>query len=139
MPSGSNYVPVPENSSNYSENRVRAYSISTYENQTPSGGKTIIDGIRFYWSIPETGSEEGWGGFTGQRWYLEDPDGPIATYGRFKSEEEVYNYLSDPTGPKDLDDVFAQWSLYLDRLGDGWTTAFYGFATQVPGNCQDRM
>lgn len=131
MASGSNFISLPD-SNQY--DGVSGRSVSTDANSIPSGG-TVVNGVRFLWEIPEEG---GTGGFTGTSWFTNITGSPT-NYWEFANDEAVYEYLTNPNGPGNLDAVFERWDKFLDEQGNNWTSYYYPFAGAVPGECQQRF
>lgn len=132
MANGSNFVRLPDSNQYVG---VNGRSVPTNTNSIPSG-ETIIDGVRFHWSIPEEQSGEYWGGFTDSEWYTEIKVGPTGHYGngRFNSDEDVYNYLISSESGGNLNAVFSDWEAFLNQIED-WRTVYTSFLNAVPANC----
>ena len=136
MESGSNFISLPD-SNQY--DGVSGRSVSTDANSIPSGG-TVINGVRFLWEISEQPGEGNWGGFTGISWFTDIKTGPTGYFnnGQFQEEVDVYNYLTQPGSPGNLNAVFDQWQSYLNYLvqnGGGWKAAYDSFYSKVPESC----
>ena len=137
MASGSNFVRLPE-SNQY--DGVSGHAISFNANSIPSGGEVNVSGHHFWWKLPDEPTQSYYGGFTGQSWYVYIENGPTAYFngGQFTTDEDVYNYLTQPGSSGNLNAVFAEWQAYLNSLytsGEDWKAVYDRFFSAVPNDC----